>query len=476
MIKSVVILGGGTSAWLSAAYLSHNHPYLKITVVDKEVGAPVGVGEGTLLNFGPFLDACGFSQSEWFNKIDATYKTGILFPDWVNKGNTVWHSFHTAVPVTDTSYTLQDLWSVNQHLDFKYYGTGVYESAIDHNLIDLSVAQGYHVDCHKLVAFIQDKLRAKITLIQSEMVNINRLPNGNIKSLTLKNGSTISGDLFLDCTGFRGLLKHHPKRNTLEGRLICDTAIAGHVPYLNPEIEMKPYVVSKAVDIGWVWEIPVRTRIGSGLVFNRSITSPDEAKEFFVNYWDNRIKVEDLKVLDWTPYYDDNIWHENVVSIGLSAGFIEPLESTGIALIMEGIVRLSLLIKEKYCTPDDINLYNITMKSFFESAIDFVSMHYSKTDRDEPFWKTVKNTIKVSDKQKFYEEYLKDSDMLMPNQGKITDVFTGGSWSTWLIQMGYKVAPRKINPEWSSDVLKNWKSFCLDRIPDCVTPISTGNK
>jgi tryptophan halogenase len=180
-------------------------------------------------------------------------------------------------------------------------------------------------------------------------------------------------------------------------------------------------------------------------VFNRSITDPEDAKEYFVKYWNNRISKDSLKVIDWTPYYNDNIWHNNVVSIGLSAGFIEPLESTGIALIMEGIYQLCRRITEYYYSDEDVAVYNNNMKYFFEECINFVSMHYSKTEREEPFWKIVKDKIKVSEEQKIYEQQLLDPLIPLIRIPKDINFFTGHNWNTWLIQMGCKVAPRTLN-------------------------------
>ena len=214
------------------------------------------------------------------------------------------------------------------------------------------------------------------------------------------------------------------------------------MPYEDRDKELHPYVISEAVDCGWIWNIPVETRIGSGLVFNRSITDPEDAKKYFCEYWNNRVTPDKLKVIDWTPYYNNNIWHENVISIGLSAGFIEPLESTGLALITEGIFQLSRRLTDLTWNDYDREIYNNTMKCFFEESIDFVSMHYAKTERTEPFWQVVRNTIKVSEKQNFYTEWLADPSRPMPQGGKDSNFFTAPNWTTWLVQMGYPVAPR----------------------------------
>ena len=269
-----------------------------------------------------------------------------------------------------------------------------------------------------------------------------------IKYLKLKNGQVIKGDLFIDCTGFKSLLNKKPKRNNLKNRLICNTAIAGHISYKDKQKELKPYVTSEAVDYGWIWNIPVQSRIGSGIVFNRDITKVEEAKNYFIKYWNNRIDESKLKVIDWTPFYNDDMWKENVVSIGLSAGFIEPLESTGLALIMRGAFHLLLRIDSNYYDDSDIKIFNNNIKHSFEECIDFVNMHYNKINRNEKFWKIAKQEIKVSEKLKFYSDYLKSKTLSLDYFSNHTlqnlDIFSGNNWILWLVQMGYKVTPRDI--------------------------------
>jgi tryptophan halogenase len=448
-IKNIVILGGGTSAWLAAAYISKTCPYFKITVVDKEIGSPIGVGEGSLISFKPFMDTCGFEFKEWFPQVDATYKTGILFKNWTSPGYDIWHGFALDIDV-DEKYSLADVWSRNQQLSFKEHGMALYDTAVTNNKVDPSISTyAYHVDCGKLVTYIQEKIKNRIQIIRSEMVSINRRNSDNyISSIILKDGQEIFADVFIDCTGFKGLLNHNPTRIDITDRVICDTALACPVQYLDKEKEQRPYTISEAVEHGWCWTIPTQSRMGSGLVFNKKITDIETAKDFFVKYWQGRIDRNKIRVIDWTPYYNENSWHENVVAIGLSAGFLEPLEATGIALIMEGIVEFVRRTGDMNYTDNDVNLYNNSMKSFFEEAIDFVSMHYTNVSSTlaskSKFWNVVQNTIKITNKHQFYINYLNDPTIPMPRRGKDTSFFTGLNWNCMLSQMGFNVAPRNL--------------------------------
>ena len=409
-IQNLVIVGGGSSGWLSAAYLSNNFPNLNITIIDKEIGTPVGVGEATLLNFSKFLNACGFNLDEWYNELDATEKLGILFPNWIDDNKDISHPFFV---------------SKTNPKDYKERLTMKFE-----NLSNVA----YHVNCGKLTTFLQKKLNNKITFKKSDVQKV-MFDDDEIKKLILKNGEEITADLYIDCTGFKSILKNKTEKIILRDRLICDTAVAGPIMYENKDTEMTPYTRCIAVNEGWIWITPVQSRMGSGFIFNREITNIKDAQTFFVNFWNNRIKIENTKVIDWTPYYDKKMWCKNVVSIGLSAGFLEPLESTGLALIMEGIFQLSKRIYKNYYNEDDIILYNNIMKLFFENSIDFVNMHYLVSQRKGVFWEQARQ-LKKSEKFLMFEECIRNNkfDMNENISFNDSDFFTSNNWYCWLTQ------------------------------------------
>jgi tryptophan halogenase len=412
-LKNLVIVGGGSSGWLSAAYLSYNFPKINITIIDKEIGTPVGVGEATLLNFRDFLKNCGFNLNEWYNELDATEKLGILFPNWIDDNKDISHPFFV------------QNFNKNSYVDWNLRIKKKYE--------DLSNV-AYHVNCGKLTTFLQKKLNNKIIFKKSDVQKV-VFDGDEIKKLILKNGEEITADLYVDCTGFKSILKNKTEKIILRDRLICDTAVACSVNYINENVEKLPYVRCEAVNEGWVWSIPVQSRIGSGFIFNREITPIENAKDFFIKYWNQRIKKENIKVIDWTPYYDKKIWSKNVVSIGLSAGFLEPLESTGLALAMEGIFQLSKRIYKNYYNEDDIILYNNIMKLFFENSIDFVNMHYLVSQRKGVFWEQARQ-LKKSEKFLIFEECIKNNKFDMDENNGFNDIdfFCSDNWYCWLTQ------------------------------------------
>lgn len=441
-IRRIVIVGGGTSAWLTAAYFANHYQHrVEVMVIDKEDGETVGVGEATILSFKGFMDDCGFKIQEWFDKIDATFKGGILFSNWNKEGEDIWHPFGFP-DYQQFEITLLGCWSKNQDLNFKTHASALYSFSLENKVDPENLGvYAFHIDCGKLVKFLKEKIIDKITFINSEVVEIKNLDDGGIDSLVLKNGNVIHSDLFIDCTGFKRIISPKSEPIILTDRLFCDTAVAGHIPYIDRDEELHPYVICDAVEHGWIWNIPISSRIGSGLVFNRSITDPEEAKDFFVKYWDNRVNRESLRVIDWTPYYHEEMWQSNVVSIGLSAGFIEPLESTGVALICAGIWQLAKRLTPGGYGIKEIAVFNAEMFAFFENAVDFVNMHYYNSNRGGKFWEWVKKNHEISDTQKFYE-YLLDKDQYKMPQGG-NEMFSGENWTVWLSQLGSKISPKK---------------------------------
>ena len=441
-IKSITIVGGGSAAWLAATYIQNNFWDIPLTVIDKEVGNPIGVGEATVLTFPAFLRQCGINLPQWFQNVDGTYKAGIDFPNWVEPGRKIYHPFFLNKSYFDLKCTQYDIWAQNQKLDFRHHSIPSYQNTMM-NKVDMFNAfetLAYHIDAGKLVTDLQNICANTVNVIKRDVVKVNKDIDGYITSLELKNGVTHTSDFYLDCTGFLSLLKDRKKVELLDtGRLFTNAAVAGHVPYEDVDKERVPYVSCPAVDHGWIWKIPTQSRIGSGMVFNSNITDPEEAKKYFCEHWNNRIKPENLKLIDWTPYYSENFWEKNVVSIGLSGGFIEPLESTGLASMTYGVQELALHIPQYAYTEASIDMYNKTMMAWYSDAVDFVGSHYADSKWDTKFWNYVKESHVKSPRHLFYEDWLKDPERTFYSDVSSKTLFHPQNWQLWLIQMGYPV-------------------------------------
>ena len=470
-VKDIVIVGGGSSGWMAAAAISRCND-VNVTLVDKEVPTPLGVGEATLLSFEKFMvEQCGFNPNEFLRELDAGLKAGILFKDWGHKGNEIWLPFYWLnYPFTDPPVSMVDAWSTSQDIDFKKLEV-LYQCSMD-NIIDRTqIGEGYavHIDCIKLINYIKEKISDRITYVNSSVKDI----SGNI--LDLENGDQIYADLFIDCTGFKSILKRKRDRVNLSDRLYVDTAVAGPIEYEDKHNEFRPYTTTTAVYDGWIWNTPLQSRIGTGLVFNRNITSIDQAKEYFCSFWDQRTTPDKLKVIDWTPYYDTNQWDGNVVSIGLSAGFIEPLESTGLGLIIEGIKTLSKLLNDGFCNQYDINYYNNHMALAYEQCVDYVNCHYSKSNINSPFWDYVRDNYKMSEAQEvFLDEMSSENKTIMP--GGKGFIFGVGNWIHWLIQAGYPLEPRSWMQHDKMDESLNHLIQCEDKKIELGTDLLNHNE
>ena len=450
--KNIVVVGGGSAGWLTACALSKSVPFANITLIDKEISDSVGVGEATLLNFKFFLERyCGFNQQKIVKCLEyseSVRKIGIIYPDWGYDENIIWHPFQFGNILAENNHSpgLIDAWSQYQDFDIKNLLTPYrHLDRIDWKN-GLFFEHAEHLNALKLVEYLKHDLTEvfdeKVNFIQSGVKNIERDDNG-ISSLTLEDDSIITADLYVDCTGFKSILKDNRDRVDTSDRLYVNTAVVHPVEYVDKDNELIPYTTAQAVDHGWIWKTPLQSRIGTGMVFNRSITDVEDAKVYFCDYWDNRISPENVRVIDWSPYYDKNQWDKNVVSIGLSAGFIEPLESAGIELILQGAMKLSQTLQGGYYNKQLSDEYNSLMKLQFEQCIDFVNMHYSKSTKDTPFWNYVRSNYKESDNLKFYKDNMADPNEPSMMKGPDGFVFGGHNWIHWMVQLGYPLAKKE---------------------------------
>jgi Tryptophan halogenase. len=239
-------------------------------------------------------------------------------------------------------------------------------------------------------------------------------------------------------------LRKSVDRVDLSDRLFVNSAVAGHVPYQDIQEEFKPYTVCETTDHGWVWQIAIKSRIGTGMLFDRNITDEEEAKKYFCKYWDHRIAPENLKILKWDPFYLRDPWKGNVVCLGLSSGFIEPLESTGVGTAIVAATRLSNILKERAFQQYDIDFYNSQLVTLFEDAADFVAAHYAENKKQSEFWDHVRNKFVPSEKMKLILDDFNNVDKPVHYDGNLFRFFNGVGWTLLMIQLGFKVLPKSL--------------------------------
>ena len=477
-IKRLVIVGGVTAGGIAASWFARRWGKIfEVVVIDKSEPERVGVGEATLLSFPNVMKQMGYKPTDWIKEIDATLKSGILFPGWGKEDQTIWHPF-SFTSVGDSKTPLYDIWqSFQDEYDIKKISP-MYNSSLANRIETEYTHDSYafQIDCGKLVKFLQKNTIPYLKeYIESDVVDIIRdgqgddITSSNIKHLVLDDGSKITGDLFLDCTGWKQMLIG--KRNVdCSDRLFINAALAARVDYKDPK-EQHPYTACPAQEHGWIWKIPTRYRIGTGYCFNRDINDPDEVAQAFSDQWDGRIKPEDMRLLDWKPQDVKNFWNGNVIPIGLSAGFIEPLESTGLALMIRGVEYLDEAIYGgSWNNKIDPSFYNEKMRSSFETGVDYISMHYSYCRRKGKFWDFVRSKYKKTPSQLYYEEMIQDPEAQTPQTGKIGSFFDGSNWQVWLLQL----MTGKINSKeyWKKD------ESCIPRLRNFVNntlPLNQGN-
>jgi tryptophan halogenase len=387
---------------------------LQITLIESEEIGTVGVGEATLPHIRFFNQTLGIDERDFMRKTRATFKLGIEFVDWGCKGNRYIHPFGDFGEKIN-SVDFYQYWLLAQ----KNYDMGRLEdyafdiAAAKSNkftipemgALDLKNAFGYayQFDSSLYAKYLREfSCKLGVNRIEGKIVNTTlNENNGDISELTMENGRRVSANLFIDCSGFRGLLIEQSLKSGYQdwsGWLPCDRAIA--VPCESTQ-QLNPFTRSTAKEAGWIWRIPLQHRTGNGHVYCSQFISDDHAQHSLLEQLDGKVLAEPRK-LRFKTGRRNHFWKNNVVAIGLSAGFLEPLESTSIHLIQEGITKLIELfptIDDQQSTSStliidelDITEYNAQMSLEYERIRDFLLLHYVANDRsDSPMWSYFKN-------------------------------------------------------------------------------------
>ncbi len=400
--KTLVIVGGGTAGWMAASYLNRFlvRKGWSITLVESPDIGTIGVGEATIPSLVRFIRAMNIDEDTFMRRCAATYKLGIKFTDWFDHGHTYFHPFGACPPINGLD--LFHFW-MKRRIE-----GGVADAYTDYSLQALLAQEGrgprafggtspvmrtgtyaFHVDAGALAQFLKEIATSEgVNHIFGEVREVRRGPWGDIASLDIGGGRALEADLFVDCTGFRGLLIEDALGDPWidwSRYLLCDSAVVLPLPRDDDPV---PYTRSTALGAGWMWQIPLATRTGNGYVYSSRHTTPDEAAKDLVARADlKRARTADPRHLKMRIGRRRNFWLRNCVSVGLSSGFVEPLESTGIHMIQRSIE----LLVDHFPAGDRDDLlrqaYNAKMESLYEEVRDFIILHYILTDRFEPFWR-----------------------------------------------------------------------------------------
>ncbi|MGK0381054.1 MAG: tryptophan halogenase [Flavobacteriales bacterium] len=447
-VKKVVIAGGGTAGWMAAAALAKLlGKNLDITLVESDDISTVGVGEATIPPLLTFHKLLGIKEQDFMVATQATFKLGIEFENWRNEQDDYIHSFGSVG---------RDCWACGfQHFWRKGQGLGIsadygeycleLEAARANKFAHLkqpAVRYAYHLNATLYAKFLRsfsEKLGVKRVEGKIEKVT-NHQQSGMIESLVLASGQQIYGDLFIDCTGFRGLLIEqnlHAGYEDWSHWLPCDSAVAVQTKATSEPI---PYTRSIAHKAGWQWRIPLQSRVGNGLVYCSRYYSQQEATQALLENIEGEVLTDPLHIKFRTGQRRKH-WSKNCVALGLSAGFIEPLESTSIHLIQRGILRLIQLFPSNGIDAIDRQEFNRQTDLEMHSIRDFIILHYHVNERqDSGFWRHCRD-MSIPETLANRIELFKQSGRFF-HEGD--ELFGEYSWSQ--VMLGQGIMPRSYHP------------------------------
>jgi len=447
-VKKVVIVGGGTAGWMAAAAITKLiGKNLDISLIESDAIGTVGVGEATIPTMITLHQLLKIDEREFMAAVQGTFKLGISFENWKNLDENYVHSF---------GFTGKDCWAAGfQHFWLKGKEQGISGEFGDY-CVELQAAiknkfavmprnglnYAFHMDASLYAKFLRkiaekhgcNRIEGKITEVATDP------ESGYIDHVTLESGQQVEGDLFIDCSGFIGLLIDKTLQTGYDDwshYLPCDAAVAVQTRSVEEPI---PYTRSIARESGWQWRIPLQHRVGNGFVFCSKYMTDEQATETLLN----NIEGEPLtkpRVIKFRTGQRHRHWNKNCIALGLAAGFLEPLESTSIHLIQRGIIRLLQLFPTEGIREPDVDEFNTQMKEEFLFVRDFIVLHYHVTEReDTPFWHHCK-TMEIPQTLQHRIDLFKQSGRIFQ---KSNDVFAENSWSQ--VMLGQGLMPEQYHP------------------------------
>ncbi|GGY37919.1 tryptophan halogenase family protein [Parvularcula lutaonensis] len=451
--QRVVIAGGGTAGWMAAAAIGKAVGKVSdITLVESDAIGTVGVGEATIPPLLNFNRLCGIEEPEFMKAVRGTFKLGIAFENWTDVGHRYIHSF---------GITGKDHWTAGfQHFWRRGKEMGIADEFGNYclelvaaeeekfaHLPDLGLNYAYHIDSSAYAALLRKHAESHgVVRKEGKIQSIERDgESGELRSITLEDGTVLEGDLFIDCTGFRALLiggalgaGYHDWTHWLP----CDRAIAVQTKSIR---EPLPYTRSIAHEAGWRWQIPLQHRTGNGTVFCSRFMSEDEARAKLLEDVEGETLTEP-RVIHFRTGMRREHWKKNCVALGLASGFIEPLESTSIHLIQRSIIRLLQMWPHGRVSDEDIAEFNAQTDYEVEHIRDFIILHYNLTNRtDTEFWRHVRS-MDIPENLKHRMDLFRETGRVFKANDQL---FAENSWVQ--VMLGQGIMPETYHP--TADVM-----------------------
>ncbi|TYK67226.1 tryptophan halogenase family protein [Colwellia echini] len=452
LIKSIIIVGGGTAGWLTAGIIAARHRTriknntLTITVIESDNIPTVGVGEGTWPTMPNTLRSMGISETDFIRECSASFKQGTKFVNWDNETEDS-HYYHPFdVPQGALEGDIASFW-LNKNFDeslAKLFTSQ--ESICDNELAPKTISTpeyasfanyGYHLDAVKFSAFLSKHCIANLGVkhVIADIKKAELSASGDIASVIIADGSNLSADFFVDCSGFKSLLLGEAlgvKFNPIDDVLFADTALAVQVPYEKSNDTIASYTKSTAQTAGWIWDIGLPSRRGVGYVFSSKHASVDEVKKDLVTYIKNTgVNTDELtfREIKFQPGYREKFFYKNCVAIGLSAGFLEPLEASALVMVE---LSATMIAEQLPKTTDTLAIieqrFNETFHYRWERVIEFLKLHYIVSNRTTPFWQDNKKEESIPKRLQDQMTLWKNTVPTQFDFNRIGEVFQAASY------------------------------------------------
>lgn len=421
VLKRVVVLGGGSAGWLSAGLIASKLKTLQdssfsVTLIESPEVKTIGVGEGSWPTLRATLQKIGISEREFLRTCDASFKQGTEFVGWTNGLDRYYHPF-TVPYCYPQANRIDELWQKTApERPFAHFSSP--QAAIcDHDKAPKTanepdyagfVNYGYHFNADKLAELLKAHCTENLAVnhILDHVESVESAESGDIAALNLKQHGRFEGDLFIDCTGLQGLLinKHYQVGwQSQRDVLFNDCAIAAQMPYESEHTSIPSCTRSTAQDCGWIWDIALQNRRGTGIVYSQQFSDDETAKETLKAYLkqtntDEQVAAASFRKIEFSPGYRKEFWHRNCVAVGMSAGFIEPLEASAIVMVeLSAQFIADQLPVSSVSMPAVSKRFNELFTYRWQQIINFLKLHYTLSKRDSAYWQAHRETTSMPD-------------------------------------------------------------------------------
>jgi len=468
-ISRIIIVGGGSAGWLTAGVIAAEHrvdpqaqqPFELVLIESPDVPT-IGVGEGTWPSMRATLQRIGLSETDFIRECDASFKQGTYFRNWhTNSGDTYSHPFTVPTGYADTNLAPHwlALTDAPKFADAVTPQTALFADCLAPKQITTPeyafvVNYGYHLDAGKFAELLRRHCVEQLSVkhVKANVSQVNAAENGDIQSVTTDSAGEIDGDLFIDCTGTRSLLLGEHFEIPIQSRqayLFNDTALAAQVPYTNEDQAIQSCTHSTAQTAGWIWDIGLPTRRGTGHVYSSAHISEDEATAQLLAYIRETAgekAADDVapRKIRFEPGHRRKFWHRNCVAIGMSSGFIEPLEASALVMVE---LAAGMIAEQLPPTREIMDIvatrYNQKFLRHWNQIIEFLKLHYVLSARDDSsYWQENHAATSIPDELSEKLSLWRHRSPWHPDAGAVDDLFPTPSYQYILYGMGFRTVPR----------------------------------